>query len=64
MAKLLMYDFTGSICCQMTRLVLAEKGVAYAKRPVDIRAEAKEQFVATVSHDFRSPLAIIQFSSL
>jgi glutathione S-transferase len=39
----LLYDFVGSICCQMTRLTLAEKGVAYARHTVDIMEKA-EQF--------------------
>ena len=39
----LLYDYPTSICCQMTRLTLAEKGVPYARRTVDIMAKA-EQF--------------------
>jgi glutathione S-transferase len=39
----LLYDYPGSICCQMARLTLAEKGVAYEKRTVDIMDKA-EQF--------------------
>ena len=39
----LLYDYPGSICCQMVRLTLAEKGVAYEKRNVDIMDKA-EQF--------------------
>jgi len=39
----LLYDYPGSICCQMVRLTLAEKGVAYAKQTVDIMQKA-EQF--------------------
>lgn len=39
----LLYDYPGSICCQMARLALAEKGVAYDKRTVDIMDKA-EQF--------------------
>lgn len=39
----LLYDYPGSICCQMARLTLAEKGVAYDKRTVDIMDKA-EQF--------------------
>jgi len=42
-AKILLYDFPGSICCQMTRLTLAEKGVSYERQTVDIMAAA-EQF--------------------
>ena len=41
--KILLYDFPGSICCQMTRLALAEKGVSYECQTVDIM-EAAEQF--------------------
>ncbi len=41
--KPLLYDYPGSICCQMARLVLAEKGVAYETRLVDIMEKA-EQF--------------------
>jgi glutathione S-transferase len=41
--KPLLYDYPGSICCQMARLTLAEKGVAYEKRLVDIMTKA-EQF--------------------
>ena len=43
MTDVLMYDFPGSICCQMVRLTLAEKGVAYEKRIVDISGR-REQF--------------------
>jgi glutathione S-transferase len=39
----LLYDYPASICCQMVRLTLAEKGVAYEKRNVDIMDKA-EQF--------------------
>jgi glutathione S-transferase len=39
----LLYDYPGSICCQMVRLTLAEKGVAYEKHNVDIMDKA-EQF--------------------
>jgi glutathione S-transferase len=41
--KLLLYDFPGSICSQMARLALAEKGVAHDRRIVDIM-DAAEQF--------------------
>jgi glutathione S-transferase len=41
--RVVLYDYPGSICCQMTRLTLAEKGVAYEKRNVDIMVKA-EQF--------------------
>jgi glutathione S-transferase len=39
----LLYDYVASICCQMTRLTLAEKGVAYGRHTVDIMVKA-EQF--------------------
>lgn len=39
----LMYDFPLSICCQMVRLTLAEKGVTYNRHPIDIM-DASEQF--------------------
>jgi glutathione S-transferase len=42
-AKILLYDFPGSICSQMARLALAEKGVAHDRQIVDIM-EAAEQF--------------------
>jgi glutathione S-transferase len=42
-AKLLLYDHPGSICCQMTRLTLAEKGIPYARQTIDIM-ETAEQF--------------------
>jgi glutathione S-transferase len=38
-----LYDYPGSICCQMARLTLAEKGVAYEKHNIDIMDKA-EQF--------------------
>src|SRR5262245_38483826 len=41
--RVLLYDYPGSICCQMTRLTLSEKGVAYEKRNIDIMDKA-EQF--------------------
>ncbi len=41
--QVLLYDYPTSICCQMTRLALVEKGVAYARRTVDIMVKA-EQF--------------------
>jgi len=40
---IVLYDYPGSICCQMVRLTLAEKGVDYEKRTVDIMERA-EQF--------------------
>ncbi len=39
-----LYDSNDSICCQMARLVLAEKGVAYTKHAVDISGARNEQF--------------------
>ena len=39
----LLYDFPGSICCQMVRLALAEKAVTYNIQTVDI-TKAAEQF--------------------
>ena len=39
----LLYDYPGSICCQMVRLTLAEKGVPYRRQTVDIMVKA-EQF--------------------
>jgi glutathione S-transferase len=39
----LLYDYPTSICCQMTRLTLVEKGVPYTRRTVDIMDRA-EQF--------------------
>jgi len=42
-STLLLYDFPGSICSQMARLALAEKGIAYNRRIVDIM-DAAEQF--------------------
>ncbi len=39
----LLYDYPASICCQMVRLTLAEKGVSYERRNVDIMDKA-EQF--------------------
>ncbi len=43
MAKVLLYDFLGSICSQMARLALAEKGVRYTRQNVDIM-ETHAQF--------------------
>ncbi|MFQ5624941.1 MAG: glutathione S-transferase family protein [Paracoccaceae bacterium] len=43
MTGVLLYDHPGSICSQMARLALAEKGVAYSRRTIDIMATA-EQF--------------------
>ena len=37
-SALLLYDYPGSLCCQMVRLVLAEKDVAYDRHRVDIIA--------------------------
>jgi glutathione S-transferase len=44
-AKIILYDYPASICCQMTRLVLAEKGRPFERRHVDIMGAA-EQFEA------------------
>jgi glutathione S-transferase len=41
--SIVLYDYPASICCQMVRLMLAEKGVEYEKRNVDIMRRA-EQF--------------------
>lgn len=41
--RVLLYDYPGSICCQMVRLTLAEKGVVYERHNVDIMDKA-EQF--------------------
>jgi glutathione S-transferase len=43
MAELLLYDYPGSICSQMARLALVEKGVPFARQTVDIMDRA-EQF--------------------
>jgi glutathione S-transferase len=40
---LLLYDYPSSICSQMARLALTEKGVPFARRSVDIMRDA-EQF--------------------
>lgn len=37
----LLYDYLGSICCQMTRPTLVEKGVACARHNVDITGEGR-----------------------
>ena len=42
--EVVLYDNRESICCQMTRLVLAEKGVAYRAHPIDISGARNEQF--------------------
>ena len=42
-ARIILYDYPASICCQMTRLVLAEKNASFERRHVDIMARA-EQF--------------------
>jgi len=42
-ANVLLYDHPGSICSQMARLALVEKGVAFERRTVDIMVTA-EQF--------------------
>jgi glutathione S-transferase len=43
MAQTILYDFRSSICSQMARLALEEKGVDYIRREVDIMI-ANEQF--------------------
>lgn len=43
MSDVLLYDFPGSICSQMARLALAEKGVAYRRQTIDIM-KTNEQF--------------------
>ena len=43
MTRTILYDFRSSICSQMARLALEEKGVAYSRREVDIMI-ANEQF--------------------
>lgn len=42
--RLFLYDFPGSICSQVARLALAEKGVAYDRQTVDIMDNKAEQF--------------------
>lgn len=43
MPEITLYDFKGSICSQMARLALVEKGVRFTRRSVDIM-ETNEQF--------------------
>lgn len=43
MKRVVLYDYPASICCQMVRLTLAEKRVAYDKHRIDIMSRA-EQF--------------------
>lgn len=43
MVQVLLYDYPGSICSQMARLALVEKGVAFERQTVDIM-RAKDQF--------------------
>ncbi|MFV2001512.1 MAG: glutathione S-transferase family protein [Paracoccaceae bacterium] len=43
MSDVVLYDFPGSICSQMARLALAEKGVTYRRQTVDIM-KTNEQF--------------------
>ncbi len=45
MTEPVLYDHTGSICSQMARLALVEKGLAFRRRQVDIM-ETNEQFEA------------------
>jgi glutathione S-transferase len=42
-AKILLYDYPASICSQMARLALVEKGVPFERRNIDIMVAA-EQF--------------------
>ncbi|MHA1544844.1 MAG: glutathione S-transferase family protein, partial [Alphaproteobacteria bacterium] len=43
MADLLLYDHKSSICSQMARLALVEKGCVFSRRQIDIM-ETNEQF--------------------
>lgn len=43
MSNVLLYDYPGSICSQMARLALEEKGVTYARQTIDI-IKTHEQF--------------------
>jgi glutathione S-transferase len=43
MSNVLLYDYPGSICSQMARLALEEKGVIYARQTIDI-IKTHEQF--------------------
>ncbi len=43
MTEVLLYDYPGSICSQMARLALEEKGVAYTRQTIDI-VKTQEQF--------------------
>lgn len=43
MAELILYDHAGSICSQMARLALVEKGLMFRRHPIDIM-ESNEQF--------------------
>lgn len=43
MAALILYDHVGSICSQMARLALVEKGLVFERRQIDIM-ETNEQF--------------------
>ena len=57
--SVLLYDYTASICCQMVRLTLAEKRVAYARQQVDIieKAEQFEPWYTALSTPVCAPLA-------
>lgn len=44
MADVTLYDHPASICSQMARMVLEEKGVDYTRRTIDISGERNEQF--------------------
>ena len=43
MSKVLIYDYPGSICSQMARLALEEKGITYTRQTIDI-INTHEQF--------------------
>lgn len=43
MATLILYDHAGSICSQMARLALVEKGLVFKRHPIDIM-DTNEQF--------------------
>lgn len=43
MSEIVLYDHRGSVCSQMARLALVEKGIAFRRRQIDIM-ETNEQF--------------------
>ncbi|MEM7004998.1 MAG: glutathione S-transferase family protein [Pseudomonadota bacterium] len=43
MSDIVLYDYSGSICSQMARLALVEKGVSFRRREIDIM-DNNEQF--------------------